>query len=64
MELLKLAYDANDLLEMVPICRSSIYNEIKKGNLRPKKMGRRNIFLREDVKNWLENMCQSKGEMK
>lgn len=49
-------YDVNSLLKVVPIGRSSIYNEIKAGRLRTSKMGRRTLFLANDVLAWLEQM--------
>jgi excisionase family DNA binding protein len=52
----KAAYDLDGLLHIQPGKRSYIYNEIKTKRLRATKMGRRTIFLADDVAAWLEGM--------
>ena len=53
---LKPVYNLVELLKIVPIGRSSIYNEVKAGRLRAAKMGRRTLFLANDISTWLEKM--------
>lgn len=53
---LKPVYDILGILQMVPIGRSKLYEEIKSGRLRHSKMGRKTLFLLKDVLSWLEAM--------
>lgn len=46
-------YDMDGLLNIVPVCRGTVYKEIKKGRLKFVKIGRRVVFLDKDVKKWL-----------
>ena len=55
----KPAYDIKGLLELVPISRGSIYNEIKAGRLRICKMRRKTLFLAKDISAWLESLQSS-----
>lgn len=48
-----LAYDIAALRRVMPIRRSSIYNEIKAGRLRASKLSGRTIFLAADIATWL-----------
>lgn len=50
----KLAYSLAEVLELQPLSRSAVYLEIQAGRLRKIKVGRRSIFLAEDVRAWLE----------
>jgi hypothetical protein len=49
-----LALDMHGLLAAVPVSRTFVYEEIKKGRLVARKLGKRTIFLIEDVRAWLE----------
>jgi hypothetical protein len=48
-----LALDMHGLLAAVPVSRTFVYEEIKKGRLVARKLGRRTVFLIEDVRSWL-----------
>jgi hypothetical protein len=48
-----LALDMHGLLTAVPVSRTFVYEEIKKGRLVARKLGKRTIFLIEDVRSWL-----------
>jgi predicted DNA-binding transcriptional regulator AlpA len=52
----KSAYSLRELLELVPLSKSSIYGQIKAGRLRAAKCGRRTIFMIGDVEQWLDGM--------
>ena len=52
----KPAYDLPALLKLVPVGRSLVYEEIAAGHLRATKVGRRTIFLADDVATWLEHL--------
>lgn len=54
--LTKPAYSLTELLRLVPIGRTTIYREVKTGNLRATKRGRRTIFLASDIAGWLEQL--------
>jgi excisionase family DNA binding protein len=51
----KPAYNLSDLLELVPVSRSTAYQEIKARRLHPTKVGRRVLFLADDILTWLEH---------
>jgi excisionase family DNA binding protein len=51
---LKQVYDIPDLLTIVPIGRSKLYDEINANRLHATKIGRRTLFLLKDVLAWLE----------
>jgi excisionase family DNA binding protein len=48
-----LALDMHGLLAAVPVSRTFIYEEVKKGNLIATKLGRRILFRIRDVEAWL-----------
>jgi hypothetical protein len=48
-----LALDMHGLLAAVPVSRTFIYQEVKKGNLIATKLGKRTLFLIRDVEAWL-----------
>lgn len=51
---LKQVYDIPEILAMVPIGRSKLYDEINAKKLHATKIGRRTLFLLKDVLAWLE----------
>ena len=55
----KTAYTVNELMHEIGIGRSKLYAEIKAGNLRPRKIGKRTIFLARDVEEYLEGLPSS-----
>jgi predicted DNA-binding transcriptional regulator AlpA len=52
----KPAYDISSLMKIVPMSRSWIYSEISAGKLKATKVGRRTIFLVNDVADWLADL--------
>lgn len=52
----KTAYSVSELLQLGPWSRTMVYEEIKAGRLRSTKLGRRTIFLADDVITWLEKL--------
>ncbi len=55
--LLKAAYSVDELLDVQPAGRTTIYAEMKSGRLRATKIGKRTLFLAPDVVAWL-NACR------
>lgn len=49
------AYRVSDLVANGPLCRSSIYNMIRRGDLRAKKIGRATIITAEDWQAMLDH---------
>jgi excisionase family DNA binding protein len=47
------AYSIPQLVALTGIGRTTIYAELKAGRLKARKIGRRTIFLSEDVTAWL-----------
>ncbi len=52
----KLAYSIDELTHLIGIGKSYIYEEIKSGNLKKVKIGKRSLFLAEDVDGYLKRM--------
>ena len=52
----KPAYSVSELQQLTSIGRSFLYEEIRRGKLRPTKAGRRTLFLADDVVAWLEEL--------
>jgi excisionase family DNA binding protein len=45
-----------EFCERYGLCRSKVYDEIKSGSLRARKIGRRTIITVDDAENWLERL--------
>jgi excisionase family DNA binding protein len=52
-----LAIDLKGLQRLVPISRTTVYEEIKRGRLRLHKVGRRSLFLTSEVQGWLTGLA-------
>jgi len=48
----KMAYDVEEACHILGIRRSLLYKEMKDGNIVARKMGRRTVFLPEDLKKY------------
>jgi excisionase family DNA binding protein len=48
-----LAYSVKQVLELVPISRGHLYDEIAAGNLTPTKIGARTLFTPQALEAWL-----------
>jgi excisionase family DNA binding protein len=53
--MVQLGLGIDDAAEAANVGRSTIYEEIGRGNLRAVKVGRRSIILVEDLRKWLES---------
>ncbi|MFG1341380.1 helix-turn-helix domain-containing protein [Xanthobacter autotrophicus] len=51
-----LAYDINTIALMLGVCRATVFNEIKRGNLEARKLGRKTIVTRGAAKAYLANL--------
>ena len=49
----KIAYSIKELSELVGICERKIHYEIKEGNLKTLRIGRRVLILASEADNWL-----------
>lgn len=49
----KLAFSIDELCDATGVRRNLIYDEIKAGRLKSRKLGRRTIILDEDARSWL-----------
>jgi excisionase family DNA binding protein len=49
----KLAYGINDVLDVVPVGRSFIYEEIRAGRLKAFKIGKRTLIADDDLRAWI-----------
>jgi hypothetical protein len=57
----KLAFGIDDLEEASGFGRSTIYEQIKAGNLRARKLGRRTFVMADDAKAWLQGLPEKNG---
>lgn len=51
-----LAFSIETAAQVASVGRSSIYEELKAGRLKAKKVGRRTVILADDLRAWLEAM--------
>lgn len=51
-----LALSIRDAVAVSPVSRSELYNAMKRGDLRAKKLGRRTIILRDDLVRYLGSL--------
>ena len=56
LNLTKAAYSVSELLETVPIGRTSVYAAIRDGKLKAKKFGRKTVFLAPDITAFLNSL--------
>lgn len=52
----KLAYSVADLIEILPIRRTRLYEAVGAGELKPTKFGKRTMFLANDVAAFLDGI--------
>jgi excisionase family DNA binding protein len=60
----KLAFSVEQAAEQANCSRAYLYNEIKDGNLRAKKMGRKTIILGEDLTAYLRALPEREAAAK
>lgn len=51
----KLAYSINDVLQIVSVGRSFLYEEIRAGRLKAFKVGKRRLIADEDLRAWISS---------
>jgi predicted DNA-binding transcriptional regulator AlpA len=51
-----------DLVDELGLSRSKLYTEIKAGRLKPRKIGRKTIFLVDDVRRYLDGLPEQVSE--
>jgi excisionase family DNA binding protein len=56
LNLTKIAYSVNELLAILPLGRTSLYDAIKKGKLRATKFGKKTLFLAPDIAAFLAGL--------
>ncbi len=54
--LTRAAYGVNDLLGIIPLGRTSLYNAIKSGRLKAVKNGKSTLFLAPDITEFLASL--------
>ncbi len=52
----KTAYTVNEITKEIGIGRSKLYAEMAEGKLKARKIGKKTIFLAEDVQAYLSNL--------
>ncbi len=55
----KLALSIKEVLARIPIKRSRLYEEMREGRLRRKKVGSRTLILAGDLDDWLANLTSA-----
>ena len=56
----KAAYSISEVLNMVPLGRTRVYEEIAMGRLIARKVGRRTLVLAADLEGFLQNLPRVK----
>ncbi len=56
-----LAYTIDESCDAARVGRTTLYEEIAAGRLIARKVGRRTIILRDDLKSWLARLAQAKA---
>jgi hypothetical protein len=59
----KLGYSIRQALGLVPWGRSKLYDEIKKGNLTVKKLGRRTILMPDELRRYLAALPEKETKL-
>lgn len=52
----KAAYSVNETLNILSVSRTSLYEMVKKGSIRPTKYGKKTLFLSADIAAFLNNI--------
>ena len=60
----KIAYSVDDIVALVGIGRSLLFEELAAGRLAARKVGRRTIVLDADLSVWLERLPEKAGDSK
>jgi hypothetical protein len=59
----KLGYSIRQALGLVPWSRSKLYDEIKKGNLKVKKLGRRTVLTPDELRRYLAALPEKETKL-
>lgn len=54
-EIQPLAYSVDEAADMLGVCRTTIFNEIKSGDLRSFKIGRRRLISEDALEDYIQN---------
>lgn len=57
-----LTYSIDDTSKVTGICKTKLYEAIRKGELKAKKFGRRTMILRSDLESFLTNLPEMGGD--
>jgi len=52
----KSAYTVNETIREIGIGRSKLYSEIKEGKITPRKIGKKTIFLAQEIEDYLNSL--------
>ncbi len=58
----KLAYSIDETIKILPIGKTKLYEEIKKGRMRASKFGARTLIPAEAIKEWLSALPSIEGQ--
>ncbi len=58
-----LSYSIAEVVKASGVCRTVLYEEIKAGRLRARKLGRRTLILADDLQSWLSALPCTKPEV-
>jgi excisionase family DNA binding protein len=50
------AFGVREFCARYGICRQTFYNEVKRGRIKVKKLGRKTLILRADAENWAASL--------
>lgn len=51
-----IAYSVSDVLKMIGISRTTLYQLVKTGKIRVRKVGTRSVILSKDLEDWLQSL--------
>jgi excisionase family DNA binding protein len=52
----KQAFAVREFCARYGICRQTFYDEVKRGRIRAKKLGKKTVILRSDAENWASSL--------
>jgi len=55
----RIAYTVDEVVELLGVGRTTLYEAIKAGDLQTKKLGRRTLILAEELDRWVDSLPAS-----